>query len=342
MEKPIFSRQTSMSTNQGAEKTCVPHALSKIILKNVYRFVYPIDVPHEDIPKFKSCFDVLKTDVLQQDYNKLISEKKCGRAGYEKILLFLYLYSQVHTYSPGRCTRSDHKFTSFNHAILSTIKMKPIPDFFQFNNLLAFNRIRDTILLNSTGIEWTTFYVESNKQTIPFLRDITIPILSLGFYIYAETEFENLKRHAISIVSYDNDAHSYVMDNSWDQPNEYITDLTSFTLNSKKTNLSLLLFILPTYINTASNTIFKSISEKHFTTAKQMAKLIELIKIFEADIRAPPVNTIQPSVEPIHEPTEPNTESLPRKCWNGICSWMGRTKGGIKRKLRKTRKYRNK
>ncbi len=227
--------------------------------------------------------------------------------------------------------------------------MKPIPNFFQSNNLLAFNRIRDTILLNSTGIEWTTFYVESNEQTIPFLRDITIPILSLGFYIYAETIFKSsatgqIKGHAISIVSYDNDAHSYVMDNSWDQPNEYISDLTSFTLNSKKTNLSLLLFILPTYITTASNTISKYISEKHCRTAEQMTRLIEWIKIFVDDIRAQPVKTIQPSVEP--DPiTEPNTESLPRKCWNGICSWMGRTqntKGGIKRKLRKTRKYRNK
>ena len=221
--------------------------------------------------------------------------------------------------------------------------MKPIPNFFQSNNLLAFNRIRDNFLLNSTGIEWTKFYVESNKQTIPFLRDITIPILSLGFYIYAETEFEDLKRHAISIVSYNNDAHSYVMDNSWDQPNEYITDLTSFTLNSKKTNLSLLLFILPTYINTASNTIYKHFSEKPFTTVTQMTTLIEWIKIFEADIRAQPVKTIQPSVEPEPIP-EPIHESLPRKCWNGICSLMGRTqntKGGIKRK-HKTRKYQKK
>lgn len=170
----------------------------------------------------------------------------------------------------------------------------------------------------------------------------------MGFYIYAEIILndslpkdtsEKITGHAINLVSYDDDKRRYVIDNSWKQTNEYVTDLTSFTLKRKEFKLLRLLFILPTYINTVS---YNTHTEEHYTTSEQMRALITWIGIFGGDIyRGPPVKTTQPSVyEPIREPI---TESLPRKCWNGICSWMGKTQkveGGIKRKLRKTRKYR--
>lgn len=153
MENPEYSRQTSMCTIQGHEGTCMLHALAKIILKNVYRFVYPIYIPYEDIPKFKSCFDVLQTD-RQHDYNKLLSEQKCGRAGYETILLFIYLYSIVYSFNLNKPSELETLNIGHNNVILKAMKIKPIPNLFTDDNLIAFNKIRDNIARNKTGIHF--------------------------------------------------------------------------------------------------------------------------------------------------------------------------------------------
>ena len=93
---PPLSRQQSISTNQGQVGSCMAHAFAKVVLQNVYRFVHPMNVPSREIQKFRSCFAILDTsDELVLSHMAGLSRARCGDAGFDKILLFIYLFPLV-------------------------------------------------------------------------------------------------------------------------------------------------------------------------------------------------------------------------------------------------------
>jgi hypothetical protein len=231
---PVFDRQTSVCTNQGGEPTCYAHSTSKIILQNIYLFVNPIHV--QDTEKFNSCFDVLKTDI-EHDYTHL-SVEKCG-IGYFKILLFLYAYFIT----------KPNKNELLQDAVSRSVEM---PDIEQFKGKIKMNfdalRKRIQHKIESRGLIWTTFTIHCIPITLPFLNDMIIPILHLGFYIYVFVEHPTFPiGHAVVLVNHRNEAGQdyFAISNSWGNQVDITSDLTKITLGSKVCSVKQFIFLLP-------------------------------------------------------------------------------------------------
>jgi hypothetical protein len=256
-----MQRQTSIITNQGKQGTCLSHAFAKVLLQNVYRFVHSMNVEENEVYKFKSCFVVLNTDKkYEYDYDYLLSEKKCGRAGYHKILLFIYLYSFI------VCdTTSDVKNQRLilSTALTTAIKMLPIHGLFKSENERQFNELRTTITetIRSHNLKWTMFYVHCEQDINLFLKRILIDIVSLGLYIYCSliptNETRELRRrrgqsedqvdlgHAVTMVKYQNGYFGIA--GSYGKAIENTQDITHLYIHPYHYTIARYLFILPMY-----------------------------------------------------------------------------------------------
>ena len=86
--KPQLTRQHSIGyTNQGDEPVCGYHAFSKVILKNIFEVLRPLNVGGEYADN--KCNSYLNT--VTYDLTDLTPEK-CSSGGYLKILFFLHLF----------------------------------------------------------------------------------------------------------------------------------------------------------------------------------------------------------------------------------------------------------
>jgi hypothetical protein len=231
---PVFERQTSVCTNQGGEPTCYAHSTAKIILQNIYLFVNPIHV--QDKEKFQSCFDVLKTDI-EHEYTHL-SIEKCG-IGYFKILLFLYAYF----------ISKQNKNGLLRNTVSRSLEM---PDIEQFKGRIQtnFDALRKRIQhkIESRGLIWTEFKIQCISSTLPFLKDMIIHTLQLGFYIYVFVEHPTFPiGHAVVLVNHrnENGQDYFAISNSWGNQVDITSNLTKITLGSKVCYVKEFIFLLP-------------------------------------------------------------------------------------------------
>jgi len=77
-------------SDQGEEGTCLAHACAHLVVKNVFVPLYPLKLSKKDEELYKqhSCNDYLKTHKLMD----ITVVSDCSIRGYDKILLFLYVY----------------------------------------------------------------------------------------------------------------------------------------------------------------------------------------------------------------------------------------------------------
>ena len=265
---PILSRQQSISTNQGNKGTCMAHSFAKVLLQNIYRFVYPMTVPPSEIDNFQSCFSVLSTnDKDMQRHLSEISRDKCGRAGYDKILLFIYLYNLV------ECNRSPQTQTqeeNVNKQFINALQMnEPFENFFHGRNAILFGELRAIITkkIQVQKLNWIIVSLNNNNPTpesTRILHNILVKILSLGLYVlmgmYLSEESKLLRNredenppgtdvsgHAVVMVKYENGFFNIT--NSWGKRIETTRDVNNLQIKNYMLHIVSYSFVLPIYDN---------------------------------------------------------------------------------------------
>lgn len=262
-ENPNFTRSptSEMNTNQSEGLTCSYHTNSKIILHNVFLFLLPKMV-NRPLYMRNNCNKFLNTTTIADKISTLnsLSPEKCSPGGYNKILLFLYLYflyEQVYSacdpISPGTETFTSNIESAFNDMMLPPI----------FNE----NKHLETLFLLLTEINakrarftWYTFVIMIKQHSTDLIFEIVRKITNLNFYVklivsWIETPEDGSKPktvgHALTIIGTRVDKRgrtTYVIKNSWGTPpNTIDIDLTMFRLPILKGEVSgiYLSFYLP-------------------------------------------------------------------------------------------------
>ena len=92
---PSLKREfTESQSRQGHENTCLYHGMSKIIRKNMFEFVTPIELTTEELRKYNESLgnSYYSTDPLNKIDNYAYFERSVTEPGAKKIVLFLMLY----------------------------------------------------------------------------------------------------------------------------------------------------------------------------------------------------------------------------------------------------------
>jgi len=92
-----LKKMSITKTNQGEEGTCVAHTISRLIVKNIFERLYPLEMSlaEENLYEKNNCNIYLNTNINTKDRNAGyldLTPTNCGQKGYYKILLFLYVY----------------------------------------------------------------------------------------------------------------------------------------------------------------------------------------------------------------------------------------------------------
>ena len=289
-----LERQTSICTNQGGEGTCYAHSTAKLFLQNIYIFTIPIHVTY--IEKFHSCFDGLTTDIENANYTDL-SVTKCGN-GYRKILCFLYLYFVI----------KPRKLLPLNEMIRIVVEMPDLVDQIPEKNRTDLDMYRDQLhdIIGVRGLKWDNFYILCTATTIPFLNDIIIPILELGFYI--EIVLQNITlitdviddikppHHSAIIVGHREHLgqNFFGIANSWGKTIDNTNDITLIHLGTNLYTPLLFLFVLPfctkegpysfPTLEMPVPTLEMPLGYKQYSSESDMERLVEWIPEYCDDI----------------------------------------------------------
>jgi hypothetical protein len=244
------------------------HAFAKVVLQNVYRFVHPMNVPSREIAKFRSCFAVLDTsDERVLSHLAGLSRDRCGDAGLDKILLFIYLFNII------ECRRLETmKLFREYMGILDTglpraIRMEdPLEGIALFRGEIGerFRGLRERIIgtIREQRLTWITFTINNDATNTPQLQRILQNILSLGLYVFMgmkaseesiqERMVEGITEeeardvgHAVIMVKYNNGEYTTV--GSYGEGVETTRDVNKLRLGRIVYDLSHYKFILPIY-----------------------------------------------------------------------------------------------
>jgi surface protein len=244
--RSILQKQSSICTDQGRENTCYAHSVAKIYLQNIYLYVHPIEVTYTE--RFQTCFDVLKTDI-DHDYNSKISLGRCGY-GYYKILLFLYLYWLI------KAPEDKDVFPDqFNNLISTVTAMDEIPNLFNGQNKIQFEKIRKVITnkIQQRHVMWDCFIIFIHPSTARLLKQILISILNLGFYIEVtldDTDITSTNQLGHSVIMTTYNGVEFGIVNSYGDIISTTTDISKITLHGTVFEVNMFLFILPFYADT--------------------------------------------------------------------------------------------
>jgi hypothetical protein len=121
-----------------------------------------------------------------------------------------------------------------------------MPDTEQFSgqNKVDIDSFREEFkdMINFRGLVWDTFTVSCDPDTIPFLNEIIIPILNLGFYIEII-----LIRHSLIIVKHREHLGQdfFGISNSWGEQVDNTSNLTEIHLNGDLFKTCHFRFVLP-------------------------------------------------------------------------------------------------
>ena len=214
-------------TNQGGQGVCGRHAFSRVIVKNFFELILPLQAhPDEE----KKCNRFLKTapDEYELDDDSVdmreLTPNNCSFSGYIKILLFLHLFFLFQTYIPtveGRgtgwleCLQVSHLYEHFYNSI-------EIPNITLNQN----HDLKDILYtLKDAQERYTISLVTFHFKDITF--DNIMNITSHGLYIMLRIESSTNKTethaaHFVIIVGSDNEHGEYIfIKNSWGDNTAY-------------------------------------------------------------------------------------------------------------------------
>jgi hypothetical protein len=198
------------STDQDTEGVCGYHAFSKVILKNVLEWLYPLHVSKRYTKE--NCNKYLTTTTTQQTLGYL-TPQECSMGGYLKILLFLHLfysYKQFVTTVTGRPT-----------GWLECVQVNVIyPHLFQASTIPGMHEIQ-AAELKDTLLQMKHIYDIMNIHLITFHFTPTLEwiqkITEKGLYLMLRIEdSKSLRQHAAHfVVVVGTQGEEILFKNSW-------------------------------------------------------------------------------------------------------------------------------
>jgi hypothetical protein len=98
---PTLSRQMSSTfTDQGNEGVCGRHAFSRVIIKNIFELLFPLNMSSEYQKNMCNQFLNTVNTIQQPSLLNSLTPEMCSQGGYLKILLFLHLFNLFQTHIP--------------------------------------------------------------------------------------------------------------------------------------------------------------------------------------------------------------------------------------------------
>jgi len=250
-------------SDQGEEGTCLAHACAHLVVKNVFDPLYPLKLTkkEENIYKQHSCNDYLKTHKLLD----IAMIPDCSIRGYDKILLFLYVY-----------------FTAYENFILKgkknyltpiitfVLQLKYIPKIFdQTFHLPRLEHLLKTIKQKMIGIKYDTVTITTKDPLL--IRKILD-----RFYVAINLTHEG-KGHTSTIVSHT--PTQFIIKNSWREILDYVPykelDSAAFLYSNTKWKIQDYVTVLPIYKNM---NLYDGFREDFITDLEIEEREIELYK----------------------------------------------------------------
>ncbi len=237
--KPQLTRQHSIGyTNQGDEPVCGYHAFSKVILKNIFEVLRPLDVKGEYADH--KCNSYLNT--VNYDLTDLTPEK-CSSGGYLKILFFLHLFYLYKLNKPSGWMACGEEQSIYSHLF----KMKiPLPYHHQLvleEELEEMHRMSLEVNMVPTTIRF--------KPSFSLIQKITAEGLYIMLFIqYSSTE----PGHFVVIVGTDGNEILYKDSYGIEKVYRFIFG-KRFLFNSKYWYASTCSTVIPVQGTMKSNTI---------------------------------------------------------------------------------------
>ena len=211
---PVLRRRPSTSApNQESEGTCSYHANTRLILHNRFTFLLPrLDVDASQ------CNLFLQTETVEkyEAFLSLISKDRCSPIGYEKIILFLYVYFLYKTkFTCG--ANIDDVDVELNNMQIPKIMGGHSP---QITSLLTEMNVE-----NKLNFKWIHYFIRIHEIDPGLLFSIIKKMTDLNFYVKL-----GITRHAMIITR--TEGNTYIVKNSWGK----LEDVVDMDLRTVKIN----------------------------------------------------------------------------------------------------------
>ena len=265
---PLKSLSITKS-DQGEEGTCLAHACAHLVVKNVFDPLYPLKLSkkEQDIYKQYSCNDYLKTHKLMD----IAMIPNCSIHGYDKILLFLYVYFTAYE---NFILKGKKKYLT--SIIQFVLQLEYIPKIFdQTFHLPRLDNLLKTIKQRMIGIKYDTVTITTKDPLIiRKILDRFYVAMNLTHINQSRTQNEG---HTSTIV--DHTPTQFIMKNSWRENLDYVPykelDSAAFVYSNAKWKIQDYVTVLPIYKNMD---LYDGFREDFVTDLEIEEKELELYK----------------------------------------------------------------
>jgi hypothetical protein len=227
------SSVSDVDTDQRSEPHCAYHALSKVIIQNVFQYFTPSPIDKGAF-RANNCTRFVDFDIFKTRMSELTRDQ-CSPGGYDRILQFLYIYYLIYDLNNGKAITRDS-----DAEVIDKIWAQTIPKFFETSvhrphleemirkvnhaylaSNLAYSQIK---LIRFEHIKQIKD-VDVRRTCFDIILDSIKMLIGKGFYIYlglaSELQNGNFEHshHAVHIVN--TIGNEIVIKNSWGENRIY-------------------------------------------------------------------------------------------------------------------------
>jgi len=250
-----LKKMSITKTNQGEEGSCVAHTISRLIVKNIFERLYPLEISlaEEKLYEKNNCNIYLNTKATKDSKSTNagyldLTPTNCGQKGYYKILLFLYVYYII---------RENFDCDGVSYLSSSYVLNLLFNDNNDKNNIIMPKIFQQSIHLpiltvllekikskSKMNIKYEIVDMDNDNNAIIIIRKL----LDAGLYVGVSLSPRYGDDHTATIVGHT--PYHFVIKNSWNTykdyiPYKYLNDYFKIGYMSYKINQYYL--ILPIY-----------------------------------------------------------------------------------------------
>ena len=183
----LMRKMSSTFTDQSTEGVCGRHAFSRVIIKNIFELLFPLNMSNEYQKNMCNKFLHTVNIIQQPSLLNSLTPQLCSQGGYLKILLFLHLFHLFQTHIPtveGRrkgwleCTQVSDLY-KFIYEPVSMPNINPT----QHSDLTHILQVTKKVC-DSYSVGFVTFHFNDKELTLSNIKKIT----DHGLYVMLRIE----------------------------------------------------------------------------------------------------------------------------------------------------------